>query len=153
MAQIRPKPDVISSTATGAAAHYRQVRATTVRLAAPLSVEDQQCQSMLLTSPTKWHLAHTTWFFETFVLIPHAEGYRPFDPHYDYLFNSYYESIGERYPRPDRGLMTRPSLDAVHNYRRHVDDAVAALLARAGDEDVLKLIELGCHHEQQHQEL
>jgi ergothioneine biosynthesis protein EgtB len=108
---------------------------------------------MLLTSPTKWHLAHTTWFFETFVLIPHAPGYRPFDPQYDYLFNSYYESLGERYPRPDRGLMTRPSLDAIHNYRRHVDEAIDALLTRAAGEKVLKLIELGCHHEQQHQEL
>jgi ergothioneine biosynthesis protein EgtB len=153
MAQARLKPDLVSLKAANAAAHYRQMRATTVRLAAPLSVEDQQCQSMLLTSPTKWHLAHTTWFFETFVLIPHAEGYQPFDPHYDYLFNSYYESLGERYPRPARGLMTRPSLDAVHNYRQHVDDAVDALLARAESETVLKLVELGCHHEQQHQEL
>jgi ergothioneine biosynthesis protein EgtB len=152
MAQVRLKADR-APKATGAAADYRQVRATTVRLAAPLSVEDQQCQSMLLTSPTKWHLAHTTWFFETFVLIPHVAGYRPFDPQYDYLFNSYYESLGERYPRPDRGLMTRPSLDAVHNYRRHVDDAIDALLTHGADEKVLKLIVLGCHHEQQHQEL
>src|SRR5581483_3487467 len=104
-------------------------------------------------SPVKWHLAHTTWFFEAFVLTKYASGYKPFDPNYHYLFNSYYESLGERWPRPDRGLMTRPGLDDVHRYRQHVDAALDALLARGADAAVLGLIELGCHHEQQHQEL
>jgi len=135
------------------AAQLRRVRETTIALAAPLSAEDQQVQSMLLASPTKWHLAHTTWFFETFVLAEYATGYRPFDPEYHYLFNSYYESLGERYPRPDRGLMTRPTLEDVRRYRRHVDDALDALLAHGVDETVHRLVTLGCHHEQQHQEL
>ena len=141
------------SRASPLAAQFRRVRETTMALAAPLSAEDQQVQSMLLTSPTKWHLAHTTWFFETFVLADRAPGYRPFDPQYHYLFNSYYESLGDRYPRPDRGLMTRPALDEVHRYRRHVDDALGALLDRGVDETVQRLVTLGCHHEQQHQEL
>src|SRR3954471_1589999 len=140
-------------TARDPAARFRAVRATTVELARPLSAEDQQCQSMTLASPVKWHLAHTTWFFETFVLGKHDAAYKPFDPSYDYLFNSYYEAIGERWPRPDRGLMTRPSLDDVQRYRRHVDAAIEALLARGADEALLCLLELGCHHEQQHQEL
>jgi ergothioneine biosynthesis protein EgtB len=135
------------------AAQYRAVRATTTALAAPLSAEDQQAQSMLLTSPTKWHLAHTTWFFESFILKPHAKAYREFDPHYHFLFNSYYESLGERHPRPDRGLLTRPSLADVLRYRRHVDEAVDALLAGEVTGEIASLVVLGCHHEQQHQEL
>src|SRR4051794_6910276 len=132
---------------------YRAVRARTVALAAPLSPEDQLVQSMPDASPTKWHLAHTSWFFETFVLAPHAAGYRVFDPRYAFLFNSYYEALGARVERGQRGLLSRPALDEVHAYRRHVDEALAGLLER-GDAGALGgTIELGLHHEQQHQEL
>jgi ergothioneine biosynthesis protein EgtB len=131
---------------------YRDVRAFTLALAAPLSPEDQQVQPMPDASPTKWHLAHTTWFFETMVLGPHVAGYRPFDPRFAFLFNSYYESLGDRVERPSRGLLTRPSLDDVHAYRRHVDGALERALpglpAAARD-----LVTLGVQHEQQHQEL
>src|SRR3546814_8042549 len=105
------------------------------------------------TSPTKWHRAHTTWFFETFLLKPHLAGYRPLDPAYAYLFNSYYEQAGERHPRPHRGLVTRPGVEAVAAYRRHVDAAMAELIGGAADDSVAALVELGLHHEQQHQEL
>ena len=98
-------------------------------LASPLSAEDQLAQSMPDASPVKWHLAHTTWFFETFVLAPHLAGYQPFDPRFGYLFNSYYEAMGERHPRPARGLLTRPSAAEVLRYRAHVDQAVGRLLA------------------------
>src|SRR5581483_9200406 len=114
------------TVANDPAARLREVRAMTMALARPLSAEDQQCQSMTLASPVKWHLVHTTWFFEAFVLTKYASGYKPFDPNYHYLFNSYYESLGERWPRPDRGLMTRPGLDDVHRYRQHVDAALDA---------------------------
>ena len=140
-------------TAATLAAFFRNVRQTTVALAAPLSAEDQQVQSMLLTSPTKWHLAHTTWFFETFVLARFASGYQPFDRHYHFLFNSYYEALGERYPRPDRGLVTRPGLGEVQSYRRHVDSAMERLISAGVVAEAAPLLELGCHHEQQHQEL
>lgn len=133
---------------------FRAVRALSEALAAPLSAEDQTAQSMPDASPTKWHLAHTTWFFETFLLRPHARGYRVFDPTYEYLFNSYYEAVGPRHPRPQRGLITRPGVDAVLGYRRHVGDAMAELIDAAGDDAAwLPLLELGLHHEQQHQEL
>ena len=114
---------------------FLAVRAHTLELAAPLSAEDQCIQSMPDASPTKWHLAHTTWFFETVLLQPHASGYRLFDKRFPYLFNSYYEALGPRHPRPQRGLLTRPSLDEVHAYRRHVDEAVLALLGTAGEAD------------------
>jgi ergothioneine biosynthesis protein EgtB len=127
---------------------YRAVREVTLALIAPLSAEDCSIQSMPDASPAKWHLAHTTWFFETFVLAPHVPGYRVFDPAYGYLFNSYYNAIGERHPRPERGMLSRPSLDEVLAYRRHVDDAVLAV-----KELPAELLELGLHHEQQHQEL
>lgn len=107
-------------------------------------------------SPTKWHLAHTTWFFEAVVLREHAAGYEPFDEHYFYLFNSYYESLGPRHPRPRRGLLSRPSADEVRAYRAHVDGAVQRFIAQCPDDawaKVLPLITLGLHHEQQHQEL
>ena len=133
---------------------YLSIRGATRALAAPLSAEDCAIQSMPDASPVKWHLAHTTWFFETFVLVPHQPGYRAFAPEYRVLFNSYYNSVGDRYPRPERGLLSRPGLEEVFAYRRHVDEAVLGLLAadrlpaEAGG-----LIELGLHHEQQHQEL
>lgn len=134
---------------------FREVRATSLALAAPLSAEDQCIQSMPDASPTKWHLAHTTWFFESVLLQPHASGYQPFDPRFLYLFNSYYEALGPRHPRPQRGLLTRPSLDEVHEYRRHVDEAVVALLEEGGfDWAVIEpIVTLGLNHEQQHQEL
>jgi ergothioneine biosynthesis protein EgtB len=139
-------------------ARFQAVRAHSLALAAPLSAEDQCIQSMPDASPTKWHLAHTTWFFETVLLQPHAQGYRVFDAAFAYLFNSYYEALGPRHPRPQRGLLTRPSLEQVHAYRRHVDDAVQALLASddraAADWDAIAaIVELGLNHEQQHQEL
>jgi ergothioneine biosynthesis protein EgtB len=133
-----------------------EVRRATLRLAAPLSAEDQMVQSMPDASPTKWHLAHTTWFFETFVLAPRARGYRVFHDQFAYLFNSYYESVGPRHSRPARGLLSRPPLAEVQRYREHVDEALARFLgAGAGDVDAATLdaLELGLHHEQQHQEL
>ena len=135
---------------------FEDVRAHSLALAAPLSAEDQCIQSMPDASPTKWHLAHTTWFFETVLLQPHASGYQVFDPRLHYLFNSYYEALGPRHPRPQRGLLTRPSLDQVHEFRRHVDRAVLALLERTGEAEwatVEPIVTLGLQHEQQHQEL
>ncbi len=132
---------------------YTSVRSWTDALTAPLSAEDQTVQSMPDVSPTKWHRAHTTWFFETFVLLPHAPGYRVHDPAYDYLFNSYYESVGARFPRDRRGLVTRPGVDDVGRYRAAVDRAMADLLGSGVPDHVAGLVELGLHHEQQHQEL
>ena len=132
---------------------YSGVRQATLALAESLSDADATAQSMPDASPAKWHLAHTSWFFETMLLEPLLPGYAPFDPRYGYLFNSYYDSIGERHPRPARGLLTRPSLDEVRGYRRHVDAAMTALLAGDLDPEQRALVELGCHHEQQHQEL
>ncbi|MEP6722193.1 MAG: ergothioneine biosynthesis protein EgtB [Variovorax sp.] len=135
---------------------YRAVRAHSLALAAPLSPEDQCIQSMPDASPTKWHLAHTTWFFETVLLQPHASGYAPFDPRFHYLFNSYYEALGPRHPRPQRGLLTRPSVDEVHAYRAHVDEAMLALLDSANGSlwaQIEPIVALGLQHEQQHQEL
>ena len=135
------------------AAGYRQVRALTEDLAAPLSAEDQTVQSMPDVSPTKWHRAHTTWFFETFVLEPFVAGYVEHHPAYRFLFNSYYEAVGERYPRPMRGVVTRPGIAEVALYRAAVDEAVLELLGRGPGDAVAGLVELGLHHEQQHQEL
>lgn len=139
-----------------AAQRYAQVRAATAGLAGPLSAEDQCVQSMPDASPTKWHLAHTSWFFEAVVLLPHAEGYTAFDPRFLYLFNSYYEALGPRHPRPQRGLLTRPGPDELHAYRAHVDQAMRAFILEAGEaawRSAAPLVELGLHHEQQHQEL
>src|SRR5262249_26781396 len=102
------------------AARYAQVRAPSLALAAPRSAEDQCVQSMPDASPTKWHLAHPSWFFEAVVLAAHGNGYRPFDARWNHLFNSYYESLGSRHPRPQRGLLTRPALAEIHAYRAHV---------------------------------
>jgi ergothioneine biosynthesis protein EgtB len=138
------------------AARHAQVRAHSLALAEPLSAEDQCVQSMPDASPTKWHLAHTSWFFEAVVLAPHVPGYRAFDARWSHLFNSYYESLGSRHPRPQRGLLTRPSLAEVRAYRAHVDAHLEAWIAGADDAAwalTRPLIELGLHHEQQHQEL
>ncbi|MBX3619593.1 MAG: ergothioneine biosynthesis protein EgtB [Rhizobacter sp.] len=137
---------------TSLAAAYREVRARTGQLAEPLSPEDACAQSMPDASPAKWHLAHTSWFFETFVLERHEPGFRPFAPAFRVLFNSYYNAVGDKHPRPQRGLLTRPSLDEVRAYRADVDRRVLALLPALPDE-ALRLVELGLHHEQQHQEL
>ena len=141
-----------SADPSSLAERYRLVRAATEALAAPLSAEDQTVQSMPDASPTKWHRAHTTWFFETFVLRPHAPAYRPFDERFFYLFNSYYEAIGPRHDRPARGLITRPGIAEIAAYRAHVDEAMAVLLDDPSPA-VAALVELGLHHEQQHQEL
>jgi dimethylhistidine N-methyltransferase len=140
------------ATARGLQARYARVRKATRDLVRDLSAEDAAAQSMPDASPAKWHLAHTTWFFETFLLTPQLQGYEVFDPAYAYLFNSYYETLGARQPRPQRGLLTRPSLDQVMAYRAHVDEAMARLLAEPGD-DLTELTELGLAHEEQHQEL
>lgn len=131
---------------------FDAVRSHSISLIAGLSDADTTAQSMDDASPAKWHLAHTTWFFETFLLRDHVQGYSPFDEAYAYLFNSYYETEGARHARPERGLLTRPSLEAVLDYRVHVD----AVMAKAMDgfsSELLDLVELGLHHEQQHQEL
>ena len=132
---------------------YQTVRDRTEHLVEPLSAEDMVVQSMPDASPAKWHMAHTTWFFETFLLVPNRPDYREFDATFCYLFNSYYEAVGPRHPRPQRGLMTRPSVDQVLAYRRHVDEHMAALLLTDLPEDISSLIELGLAHEEQHQEL
>jgi ergothioneine biosynthesis protein EgtB len=132
---------------------FRSVRVASRTLGQPLSDADATVQSMPDASPAKWHLAHTTWFFETMVLVPHVPDYRIFDASFNFLFNSYYETIGERQPRPRRGMITRPALDAIFDYRAHVDAAVERLLGSNPPDEVTTLIELGCHHEQQHQEL
>ncbi len=132
---------------------YLKVRNETLALAADLSDADATVQSMEDASPAKWHLAHTTWFFETFLLEPQFAGYRVFDADFNYLFNSYYEQVGDRHPRPRRGMITRPSLDKVRSYREHVDAAMLRFLESDPSEQILELVELGLHHEQQHQEL
>ncbi|MBN8875338.1 MAG: ergothioneine biosynthesis protein EgtB [Rhodospirillales bacterium] len=131
---------------------FRDVRAATEALVAALSDEDQCVQSMPDASPAKWHRAHTTWFFETFVLTPRLPDYRAFDPVFGFLFNSYYESVGARHPRPMRGLLTRPSSATVGRYRAHVDAAMQAAWPRL-PRAARALVELGLQHEQQHQEL
>jgi ergothioneine biosynthesis protein EgtB len=147
------KPSV---SATWLGVRYRSVRQMSERLAEPLSPEDCQIQSMADASPVKWHLAHTSWFFETFVLVPNAPGYRPFHPSFSFLYNSYYNAIGDRVARPIRGLMTRPTLAEVYAYRAAVDRAMEAYLQATGEAlppSVAEVIELGLNHEQQHQEL
>ena len=133
-----------------------RVRTTTVSLCDPLEPEDCVVQSAPETSPAKWHLAHTTWFFETFLLQPFVEGYKSFHDEFAFLFNSYYESVGSFYPRKDRGLLTRPSFASILDYRRHVDTQLTALLGDASHPhagDIAARCTLGLHHEQQHQEL
>ena len=138
-------------------ARYEAVRGHTLALAAPLSAEDCGAQSMPDASPVKWHLAHTTWFFETFILEPLEPGFAPFHPAFRVLFNSYYNGVGDKHPRPQRGLLTRPSLDEVRAYRANVDARIAALIGSVRDnaarERLAALLTLGLQHEQQHQEL
>ena len=148
------KPDHAPLAQGELAERFPSIRKTTECLADGLSAEDCALQSMPDASPVKWHFAHTAWFFETFVLERHDAAHRPFDPAFRYLFNSYYNGVGEQYPRPQRGFLSRPGLDEVLRYRAHVDERMRALLAgRTLDAEALGLIELGLHHEQQHQEL
>ena len=128
-------------------------RSLTEDLAGPLSAEDQTVQSMPDVSPTKWHRAHTSWFFETFLLVPGLAGYRQFHPDYGYLFNSYYQAVGAQYPRQERGLVSRPGIQEITDYRVHVDRAMGSLLEGRLDDPTASLVELGIQHEQQHQEL
>src|SRR5437870_3841651 len=127
------------------ASRFLEVRDLTEALAEPLSAEDQTVQSMEDASPTKWHRAHTTWFFEEFVLGAHASGYRPYHEQYRYLFNSYYDAVGARHPRPQRGLITRPGVYEIGEYRRHVDRAMVDLLESGTEPVVAELVELGLH--------
>jgi len=135
---------------------FAAARHASVRLCEPLSPEDCAAQSMPDASPAKWHLGHTTWFFEMFLLARFDENHRPFHEGFNYLFNSYYNAMGARQPRPKRGLLTRPSFEEVLRYRRDVDEAVRALIDAAGSDRrkrIESIIEVGLHHEQQHQEL
>ncbi len=129
------------------------VRRTSEVLIEPLEAEDLCLQGMADASPPKWHLAHTTWFFETFVLTPHCPGYEGADPRWNYLFNSYYEALGPRQPRPQRGLLSRPPITEVIVWRHKVNKALEDLLKSSNDASLLDLVELGLQHEQQHQEL
>ena len=146
-----------ASHAAELCSRVRDSRQLSLDLAAPLSDEDQTVQSMDDASPTKWHLAHTTWFYGAFVLGPHLPGYQPFSDDFEYCFNSYYEAKGNRQPRARRGLLTRPTTQEVRDYRGYVDEALAKLfqrgLAADASDNVGALIELGINHEQQHQEL
>ncbi|MEP7058977.1 MAG: DinB family protein, partial [Caldimonas sp.] len=149
-----PSKPAPASERSALGARYSAVRAQTLALAAPLTAEDCQVQSMPDASPTKWHLAHVTWFFETFVLERFEPGFVAFDPAFRALFNSYYQGVGERHPRPQRGMITRPTLDEVERYRRNVDERMQALLSgSAPDAERDAIVTLGLHHEQQHQEL
>jgi ergothioneine biosynthesis protein EgtB len=147
-------PQTLPSTqATALQQRYHDVRSQTELLAAPLSAEDCQAQSMPDASPVKWHLAHVTWFFETFILEKFETNFAPFNPAFRVLFNSYYNAVGDKHPRPLRGLLTRPSLDEVLDWRKQVDARMQALLAVNLNPELIALVELGLHHEQQHQEL
>ncbi|MBS0448514.1 MAG: ergothioneine biosynthesis protein EgtB [Proteobacteria bacterium] len=152
---IRTRPHARVAPATSLALRYRQVRDASIALVAPLGAEDCQVQSMPDASPAKWHLAHTTWFFETFILERHEAGFQAYDPAFRILFNSYYQGVGERHPRPRRGLLTHPTLDVVKRYRAQVDERMQALLSTspADDPALVELVVLGLQHEQQHQEL
>jgi ergothioneine biosynthesis protein EgtB len=143
-----PAPDEITTL-------FDEVRTQTEQLAAPLTPEDAMLQSMEEASPPKWHLAHTTWFFEEFILKPHSPGYRSPDERFAFLFNSYYVQAGPRHARDKRGLISRPALREVMAYRDHVTEAVSDLLGanRSDRDDLAALVDLGCHHEMQHQEL
>ncbi len=151
--QAGDEPALLFGERLPMAVAYAAVRQQTEELAAPLSPEDQCLQSMPDASPVKWHLAHTSWFFETFVLKAFAPDCRPFDARFDYLFNSYYEAAGPRHPRAARGILSRPSSAVVHAYRAHVDSAMRALLEARPPQAVIDITTLGLRHEEQHQEL
>ena len=147
-------PTAGNSDLSDLAERYRRVRIATENACATLSPEDMVVQSMPDASPAKWHLAHTTWFFETFVLSLPSQRYQPFHSEFNFLFNSYYEAIGARYPRSQRGLLTRPNADVVRRYREHVDRDMMKLLPRLDpSDDSIGIVEIGLNHEQQHLEL
>jgi ergothioneine biosynthesis protein EgtB len=154
-ANMRRRPVTVElSPATLLAERYRAVRGDTVGLAQCLTVEDQVVQPCVEASPTKWHLGHTTWFFERFVLRPLQPGYVPVDERYDRLFNSYYQTVGPMHPRPERGALSRPTVKQIHDYRSRIDDAMLHLLeSRSDDAELADLVTLGVNHEEQHQEL
>jgi ergothioneine biosynthesis protein EgtB len=133
--------------------HYHFVRSYTELICQPLETEDYVVQPAAEVSPPKWHLGHTTWFFETFILKPYGRHYSEFNPDFNYVFNSYYESVGARIVRTNRGNLSRPTVVDVYRYRKHVDRAMDQLLSHSLEEDICKIIQLGCQHEQQHQEL
>ncbi|MEQ8515103.1 MAG: DinB family protein, partial [Chromatocurvus sp.] len=132
---------------------YHRIRQHSLALTRGLTAEDMQVQVADHVSPTKWHLAHTSWFFERFLLMHDVPGYRLFDSDFDYLFNSYYVTVGSMHPRPERGFLSRPGLDQILAYRQHVDEAMHALMASSPGAELWRRVELGLHHEQQHQEL
>ncbi|MEQ9548562.1 MAG: ergothioneine biosynthesis protein EgtB [Coleofasciculus sp. G3-WIS-01] len=146
-------PDSQTSNQQSLSAYYQQIRQLSEQICQPLEIEDYVVQSMPDASPIKWHLAHTAWFFEAFILVPHLKGYRIFHPKYDYLLNSYYESLGERVPAAQRGTLSRPTVAEVYRYRAYVDEAIQSLIAaNPGNSELEALIILGLNHEQQHQE-
>ena len=136
------------------AALYREVRSHSEAICQPLATEDYVIQSMPDVSPPKWHLAHVTWFFETFLLTPERDAYQPFHPQFAYLFNSYYLTVGAPYPRLHRGLLSRPTVEEIYRYRAYVDEAMVELIEQADEaqlQRVTPLVALGANHEQQHQ--
>ena len=148
-----PTPNPVGTTGASLRERYQAVRRATESLAADLSPEDQMVQSMPDASPTKWHRAHTTWFFETFILSEQTKGYRPFDDDFRFLYNSYYKQLGSHPNRATRGTFSRPSNERVKEYRSHVDERMAVLLEAGVPREVEDLVVLGLNHEQQHQEL
>ncbi len=133
--------------------HFIEVRKQTTQLCSPLSVEDYIPQAEEFTSPPKWHLAHTTWFFEKMILSEYLDNYINFNKEYDFLFNSYYNTVGKRVLRKHRGMVTRPSVDETYKYRAYVDEHITILLSKINSEKLKQLVILGINHEQQHQEL
>jgi ergothioneine biosynthesis protein EgtB len=153
IAKTHASPVLQPHTRGAIEARFNRIRKVSEQLAEPLSDEDCNVQSMPDASPTKWHLAHTSWFFETFVLERFARDFKPFHPAFRVLFNSYYNGIGDKHPRHERGLISRPDLATVRVYRQHVTAHVQKLFSDCRDTDFWALVELGCHHEEQHQEL
>ncbi len=132
---------------------FQKVRSQTEELCSPLEIEDYQIQPMADASPPKWHLAHVTWFFETFVLAKHSHNYQVFNPAYNYLFNSYYNGVGSPYPRASRGHLSRPTVAEIYEYRKIIDERILNLLETNPDPEIIFRVTLGLHHERQHQEL
>lgn len=151
-----PHQNEATDDAEALSRHYQAVRQASAQLCEPLVAEDYMLQSMPDASPTRWHLAHTTWFFETFILLPYLAGYRAYHPQFAYLFNSYYNAAGPRWPRPQRGMLSRPTVAEIFDYRHAVDEQMLKLLRQQPaslPENLASTLTLGCHHEQQHQEL
>jgi ergothioneine biosynthesis protein EgtB len=150
---VKPQVETTATEELECGDAYRTVRERSIELCAPLQIEDYGVQPMEDASPPKWHLAHTTWFFETFILKAFVPAYQPYHEQFEYLFNSYYNGVGTPFPRPDRGSLSRPTVAEILDYRRAVDAQLHELLARGTREEILQRLRLGLHHEQQHQEL